>query len=137
MSLDSIAAPHSCKLLSRSSLLPAQDAIDDKLDQKHFPFLGGRPQSVGRVPPTSMRYGQWHRDKNAPNVRNVPRLIVFVTGGMTYSEMRCAYEVTKDRGNWEVYIGESLAPAADSLPHTPASRSGPHPDAGRLPQGPA
>ena len=55
-----------------------------------------------------MRYGQWHRDKNAPNVRNVPRLIVFIMGGMTYSEMRCAYEVTKDRGNWEVYIGKAV-----------------------------
>lgn len=85
-----------------------EDSIDDKLDQKHFPFLGGRPTSVGRVPPTSMRYGQWHREKNATaNIRNVPRLIVFVLGGMTYSEMRCAYEVTKDKGpNWEVYIGE-------------------------------
>ena len=85
-----------------------QDSIDDKLDQKHFPFLGGRPQAVGRVPPTSMRYGRWHQEKNAPSVRNVPRLIVFVVGGMSYSEMRCAYEVTKDRGNWEVYIGKLL-----------------------------
>lgn len=82
-----------------------EDSIDDKLDTKHFPFLGGRPASVGRVPPTSMRYGQWHRDKNATNIRNVPRLIVFVLGGITYSEMRCAYEVTRDKGNWEVYIG--------------------------------
>lgn len=83
-----------------------EDAIDDKLDTKHFPFLGGRPASVGRVPPTSMRYGQWHRDKNATNIRNVPRLIVFVLGGITYSEMRCAYEVTRDKTNWEVYIGK-------------------------------
>lgn len=83
-----------------------EDAIDDKLDHKHFPFLAGRPQQVGRVPPTSMRYGQWHREKNATNIRNVPRIIVYVMGGITYSEMRVAYEVTKDRGNWEVYVGK-------------------------------
>lgn len=94
-------------MLTIASLL-FQDAIEEKLDQKHWPFLGGRIAATGvnRAPPTSMRYGQWHRDKNALNVKNVPRLIVFITGGITYSEMRCAYEVTKDAKNWEVIIGK-------------------------------
>lgn len=87
-----------------------QDAIEEKLDQKHFPFLGGRVAAPGvnRPAPTSMRYGQWsqNRDKNALNIKNVPRLIVFVMGGMTYSEMRAAYEVTKETKNWEVLIGK-------------------------------
>ncbi|CAN8020320.1 unnamed protein product [Ixodes persulcatus] len=85
-----------------------EDAIEDKLDVKHFPFLsGGRvvPTGYGRSAPTSQRYGHWHKDKNTPNVKNVPRLMVFVIGGITYSEMRCAYEVTKDAKNWEVIIG--------------------------------
>jgi len=84
-----------------------EDAIDEKLDQKHFPFLGGRVATTGfgRPTPTSMRYGQWHRDKNAVNVKNVPRLIVFIIGGMSYSEIRTAYEVTKEAKNWEVIIG--------------------------------
>ncbi|KAH8033993.1 hypothetical protein HPB51_018504 [Rhipicephalus microplus] len=139
-----------------------EDAIEDKLDVKHFPYLsGGRvpPTGYGRSAPTSggmalhggrwallrvpkarlstrarspaaaeiaggggkcwsapsssrrvryirsQRYGHWHKDKNTPNVKNVPRLIVFVIGGMTYSEMRCAYEVTKEVKNWEVIIG--------------------------------
>lgn len=85
-----------------------EDAIEDKLDVKHFPYLsGGRvpPTGYGRSAPTSQRYGHWHKDKNTPNVKNVPRLIVFVIGGMTYSEMRCAYEVTKEVKNWEVVIG--------------------------------
>ncbi|RWS29997.1 protein ROP-like protein [Leptotrombidium deliense] len=84
-----------------------EDAIDDKLDQKHFPFLGGRVAApgFGRPTPTSMRYGHWHKDKNALNVKNVPRIVVFVIGGMTYSEMRCCYEVTKDVKNWEVLVG--------------------------------
>lgn len=50
-----------------------------------------------------MRYaGNWHKDK----VKNMPRLLVFVVGGITYSEMRTAYEVTKAVKNWEVVLGE-------------------------------
>ena len=84
-----------------------EDAVEDKLDSKHFPFLLGRqvPTGFGRPTPTSQRYGHWHKEKNALNVKQVPRLIVFVVGGMTYSEMRCAYEVTNEYKNWEVIIG--------------------------------
>lgn len=53
-----------------------------------------------------MRYGHWHKDKNSLNIKNVPRLMVFVLGGLTYSEMRCAYEVTNASKNWEVIIGK-------------------------------
>lgn len=40
-------------------------------------------------------------------MKNVPRLIVFVVGGISYSEIRCAYEVTNAIKNWEVIIGSS------------------------------
>ncbi len=85
-----------------------QDAIEDKLDTKHFQFLSGRsaPANYGRQAPASMRYGHWHKDKNSLNIKNVPRLIVFVIGGLTYSEMRAAYEVTNNSKNWEVIIGK-------------------------------
>ncbi|KAH9395736.1 PREDICTED: protein ROP-like [Rhagoletis zephyria] len=84
-----------------------EDAIEDKLDTKHFQFLSGRsaPANYGRQAPASMRYGHWHKDKNSLNIKNVPRLIVFVIGGLTYSEMRAAYEVTNNSKNWEVIIG--------------------------------
>lgn len=83
-----------------------EDAIEDKLDPKHYPYLIGRPQNTGfgRPTPTSQRYGHWHKEKNALNVKQVPRLIIFIAGGMTYSEMRCAYEVTNEFKNWEVII---------------------------------
>jgi len=31
--------------------------------------------------------------------------MVFIMGGLTYSEMRVAYEVTRDVKNWEVIVG--------------------------------
>ncbi|KAL0275496.1 UNVERIFIED_CONTAM: hypothetical protein PYX00_003326 [Menopon gallinae] len=84
-----------------------EECIEDKLDSKHFPFLGGRPSSSGYHAPTSVRYGHWHKDKVQQTVKNVPRLIVFIIGGVCFSEIRCAYEVTNAIKNWEVIIGSS------------------------------
>ncbi|KAL1492253.1 hypothetical protein ABEB36_012730 [Hypothenemus hampei] len=91
-----------------------EDCIEDKLDTKHFPYLAGRPQSTGYHPPSSARYGHWHKDRSQPTVKNVPRLIIFIVGGVCFSEIRCAYEVTNALKNWEVIIGSShiLTPRA-------------------------
>ncbi|KAF7997021.1 hypothetical protein HCN44_005298 [Aphidius gifuensis] len=84
-----------------------EDSIEDKLDTKHFPFLAGRAASSGYHAPTSVRYGHWHKDKGQQTIKNVPRLLVFIVGGVCYSEIRCAYEVTNAKQNWEVIIGSS------------------------------
>ncbi|XKL67459.1 hypothetical protein PGB90_002950 [Kerria lacca] len=85
-----------------------EDCIDDKLDSKHFPYWAGRAAPSGYHAPTSARYGHWHKDKGQQSlIKNVPRLIVFIIGGVCFSEMRCAYEVTNAVKNWEVIIGSS------------------------------
>lgn len=83
-----------------------EDIIENKLEEKHFPFLAGRSAAMPRAAPSSVRYN-WHKDKSATSVKNMPRLLIFVVGGITYSEMRAAYEVTKSGKNWEVIIGST------------------------------
>ncbi|KAL8562987.1 Syntaxin-binding protein 1 [Nucella lapillus] len=84
-----------------------EDAIEDRLDTKHFPYLsGGASARPFNMPgPRSARYGQWHQEKGKASYKSGPRLLIFIIGGMTYSEMRCAYSVTKSVKNWEVLIG--------------------------------
>jgi len=57
-------------------------------------------------------YGNWHKDKSQVDARSLPRLIVFIVGGASYSETRAAYEVTEAYKQWEVMIGgtELLTP---------------------------
>jgi len=85
-----------------------EDCIDDKLDNNHFPFLSGQRQGSNlKQAPNSARFGQWHKDKKEAQTKNLPRIICFMVGGATFSEMRAAYEVTSDRKNWEVIMGGS------------------------------
>jgi syntaxin-binding protein 1 len=81
-----------------------EDIIDEKLDQRQFPFLSNRPMGGAGFSGTSAR-PTWHRNEKQQATRSGPRLIVFIIGGASYSEMRSAYEVTTANKKWEVIVG--------------------------------
>ncbi|XP_012411631.1 syntaxin-binding protein 2 [Trichechus manatus latirostris] len=85
-----------------------QDAVEDRLDRKLWPFVSDPAPTPSSQAAVSARFGHWHKNKAGVEVRAGPRLIVYVVGGVAMSEMRAAYEVTRaTEGKWEVLIGSS------------------------------
>lgn len=85
-----------------------EEAIEERMDAKKFPFLmgGSRGMSVPGAP-VSARYGQWHKERANQSKMGGPRLVVFVVGGVSMSEMRAAYEASAAVKTWEVVVGST------------------------------
>jgi len=101
----------------------AKDHNYNRLDQTMFPFVKDIPPEltssqrpgVSAAPPpsasSSLRSARptWHKAPAARvgNTEGTQRLILFIAGGMTYSEMRLAYTIGQALGK-EVFIGQPL-----------------------------
>ncbi|KAG9032897.1 vacuolar sorting protein VPS33/slp1 [Serendipita sp. 407] len=92
--------------------------IANKLDPSLFPYVKDPGASApsptktsSAAPPTSLRNkATWTKAGARPaaggRADNRQRVFVFVAGGMTYSEIRCAYEISASTPK-DVYIGAS------------------------------
>ncbi|EDO43369.1 predicted protein, partial [Nematostella vectensis] len=70
-----------------------EDAIEGTLSEQLFPFLVKRALPESSSLRTCLSDTNWRKRVTAAPVSLVPRLIVFIVGGVTYSETRSAYEV--------------------------------------------
>ncbi|XP_044851549.1 syntaxin-binding protein 2-like [Mauremys mutica] len=85
-----------------------EDITEDRLDRELWPFLSDPVPSTSSQAAVSTRFWHWHKNRPAAENLTGQRLIIYVLGGVSMSEMRCAYEVTQaSEGKWEVVIGSS------------------------------
>lgn len=82
-----------------------EDAIENKLDSKDWPYCSRCPPTWNGSGAVSAR--QKPRASCREERRSGARLIVFVIGGVTLSEMRSAYEVSDAYKSCEVVIGST------------------------------
>ncbi|XP_060057952.1 syntaxin-binding protein 3 isoform X2 [Erinaceus europaeus] len=82
-----------------------EDAIDNRLDSKEWPYCSQCPAVWNGSGAVSAR--QKPRANYIEDRKNGSKLIIFVIGGITYSEMRCAYEVSQTHKSCEVIIGST------------------------------
>nr|KAF6305019.1 syntaxin binding protein 3 [Pipistrellus kuhlii] len=82
-----------------------EDAIDNRLDSKEWPYCSQCPAVWNGSGAISAR--QKPRTNYLEDRKNGSTLIVFVIGGITYSEMRCAYEVSQAHKSCGVIIGST------------------------------
>ncbi|MEQ2270532.1 hypothetical protein XENORESO_021965, partial [Xenotaenia resolanae] len=82
-----------------------EDAVESKLDTREWPHQSECPAAWNGSGAVSAR--QRNKPSSQDDRRTGSRLIIFVIGGITYSEMRSAYEVTQAVKSCEVIIGSS------------------------------
>lgn len=85
-------------------IISLQDQVADRLDQSLFPYVKDYPVAApassslrAQQAPTSLRSAKpsWHRARSNNALQdNRQRILVFTAGGMTYSEIREAYQLS-------------------------------------------
>ncbi|XP_078417831.1 syntaxin-binding protein 3 isoform X1 [Cetorhinus maximus] len=81
-----------------------EDFIANKLDSQEWPHCSGCSAAWNGSGAVSARQGN---KSNLQDDRRGVKLIVFIIGGVTYSEMRCAYEVSQASKSCEVIVGST------------------------------
>lgn len=92
-----------------------EDVLENKLETREWPHQSECPAAWNGSGAVSAR--QKHKPSSQDERRSGARLIIFFIGGVTYSEMRCAYEVTQAVKSCEVIIGSSHILTPTSLLH--------------------
>ncbi|XP_053325761.1 syntaxin-binding protein 3 [Spea bombifrons] len=82
-----------------------EDSMENKLDSKAWPYCSECPAVWNGSGAVSARQKQ--NTMSREDKKNVSKLIIFVIGGITYSEIRCAYEVTQANKFIQVLIGST------------------------------
>uniref|UniRef100_A0A8C3J6B7 Syntaxin binding protein 3 n=1 Tax=Calidris pygmaea TaxID=425635 RepID=A0A8C3J6B7_9CHAR len=82
-----------------------EDAIENKLDSKEWPYCSQCPPTWNGSGAVSARHKP--RASYKDERKSSARLIIFVIGGVTHSEMRSAYEVSQAYKSCEVVIGST------------------------------
>ncbi|XP_075012586.1 syntaxin-binding protein 3 isoform X2 [Calonectris borealis] len=82
-----------------------EDAIENKLPSKDWPYCSQCPPTWNGSGAVSAR--QKPKASYQDERKSSARLIIFVIGGITYSEMRSAYEVSQAYKSCEVVIGST------------------------------
>lgn len=82
-----------------------EDNIENKLDAKEWMYCSECPAAWNGSGAVSAR--QKHNTMSRDDRKTVSKLIIFVIGGITHSEIRCAYEVTSAHKYVQVIIGST------------------------------
>ena len=80
--------------------------IGGKLNTHMYPFLGENPDlllSTSAAVSARTGYGDWNKTK----LKSIPKLIIFILGGVTYSELRIINEIKNERKNFDIILGSS------------------------------
>ncbi|KAG0146790.1 hypothetical protein CROQUDRAFT_656975 [Cronartium quercuum f. sp. fusiforme G11] len=109
--------------------LMLEDAVANKLDKTVFPYMGESPMSANAkangaglaanlAAPTSLRSAKpsWQKPKSKVTNEVRQRMIVFIAGGMTHSEIRSAYSVSEAHSK-DVIIGSTCIYTPKSFIH--------------------
>ena len=78
-----------------------EQAMDDRLDVTRFPFLRPGTEARQGAPASARQYGQFHQ------FHRKARIVVFIAGGVSHSELAVGAQVAGERADWEVVVGGS------------------------------